>query len=297
MKLKTASVLIIIAALTIVAMCMPVRAGEKTKPLKINWEKTEWAEKYQVQIIDSEGHVVLETTVTTNQIEFVLPVGTYKIRIAPINIFDKISFWSEWDPFEIRQAKKLEFFRNDYSANAGIKISAGMSYIMLLPAWGGLYYDPYYSYKCIIGFYFGNSRAVKPSAFARYTGIELEGNYTRFKGKNSILMKSDLVNITCGLNFFIKTQLNIPLNFYFGIGAGGSYSNQEYTKYNISAYSLPIRKGHLISFDPYTKVGAGIEFNFLYALSLNIGADFFNIFYRDKFHSSLRYYALVGVRI
>ena len=298
MNSKKTIVAVFIMLIILVGTLENAQGAESVKPLTIMWEKTEGIEKYQVQIMDSGGSVVLDKTVTTNYIEFILPAGLYKIRIAAINVFDKISFWSDWDTIEIRHAVKWEFFTNDYVEGVGLKISAGALYTMILPYWNSVYKNTY-NYRCVIGLHFGNSRFIKPSGFWRYTGIELEGNYNNYsysKRKN-ILFNSELMNITGGLNFFIKTDFKIPLNFYFVAGGGISRSVQNYTRYNTSIYPVPMQTGNKKSLDPYCKAGAGVEFNFLYAVSLDIGVDYFTIFYRDRFFNGLRYYALLGFRI
>ncbi len=282
-------------------LCAGAYAAEDAKPLSITWEKIQGHNKYKVQITDASGTIVLDKTVPTNQIEFILPVGTYKIRIGAISVFDKISFWSDWDTFEIRQPEKWNFFTNDYAEGVGLKISAGMAYDMILPKWDRLYYDTF-GYRCIIGLHLGNSKYIKPSSFLRFTGIELEGGYRIYSDKyrKNLLFHSSIKNMTGGINFFIKTNLNIPLNFFVVVGGGLSDTELKYKRYNISLFTrmpVPIQSGTRKTLDPYAKAAAGIEFNFLYTMSLDIGAEYFTVFYRDKLFSGLRYYAMIGARI
>jgi hypothetical protein len=301
MILKTANLTAFLLLVILSVLSVSARASEEVKPLSITWEKIEGHDKYKVQITDSGGSIVLDKTVATNHIEFILPVGVYKIRIGAISVFDKISFWSDWDMFEIRQPEKWEFFTNDYVEGVGLKISAGMSYDKILPKWNRFYYDTF-GYRCIIGLHFGNSKYIKPTGFMRFAGIELEVGYRRYndRDRKNPLFHTDIKNLTGGVNFFVKTNLKIPLNFYIVVGGGISDTELKYKRYNPSLFSkapIPIQRGTRKTLDPYGKAGAGIEFNLLYALSLDIGADYFTIFYRDKFFSGLRYHALIGVRI
>ena len=290
-----------IFTISIFIMFMVISAVEraagavKTSPLVIKWEKTEGCEQYHVQIMNSQDTIVLDRTVTTNQIEFVLPVGMYRIRVAAINIFGKVSFQSEWDTFEIRQARKWIFFTNDYLEKVGLKVSGGMAYVMLLPPWNRLYKNTYNNYRCVFGFHFGNSQFVKSPGAARFLGIELEGNFSHYNDRETIFFNSRMKNYTGGLNLFVKTNLTIPLNFYLGVGGGISYSEQNYTRYYIA--SVPPWRSKIHTLDPYCKASAGIEINFLYTMSLNIQADYYAIFYQDKINMSLRFCALMGIRI
>jgi hypothetical protein len=274
----------------------------KAKPIRIKWESIEGIIKFIVQIKDQSDSVVLDKTVNVEYIDFTLPPGKYMIRIGAINKFEKVSFWTDWDEIEIRKYIRSKFFANEYAAKVGLKISGGVSYNMILPPWNSLYKDSafdlrYLNYFGIIGFHFGESKYVKSDSFLKYMGIELEGSYCRYAGKGNQFsqFQSKLLNITGGPNIFIKTMLKVPINFYFRIGGGAAYSFQEYTRRNL--YGQPYQKGTVKSLDPYARVGGAVELNFLYALSLDIGVDYYVTFYQDEFFQSLRYFAMIGVRI
>lgn len=274
----------------------------QSKPIRIKWESVEGIIKFIVQIKDLSDAVVLDKTVDVEYIDFTLPPGKYLIRIGAINKFEKLSFWTDWDQIEIRKYEKSKFFSNEYPAKVGLKISAGVSYNMILPPWNSLYKNSsfdlnYLNYFGRIGFHFGNSKYVKAEGFMKYFGIELEGSYCRYAGTGNKFsqFQSKLLTITGGPNFFIKTNLKIPLNFYLRFGGGASYSFQEYTRRSI--YGYPYQTGTVKSLDPYARVGGAIELNFLYALSLDIGADYYITFYQDEFFQSLRYFAMIGFRI
>jgi hypothetical protein len=273
---------------------------KKEKPVRIKWESVEGIIKYRILIKDSEDTVLLDRTVETTFIDFILPPGKYMIRIGAINKFEKISFWTDWEDVELRKSIKTKFFTNDFAAKTGLKVSIGVTYNMIFPPWSSLYRGSgldfqYLNYIGIIGFHFGNSQYIKQDSFLRFMGIELEGSYNHFDGKNNIQFASKLLNITGGPNIFIKTNLKIPLNFYLRAGGGVSYSIQDFTRRTFQGY--PLSKGSIKSLDPYAKVGVSMELNFLYALSLDIGADYLFIFYQGKFFQSVRFIAMLGVRI
>lgn len=295
----------LIAALCIVMPGLTVAFAEDKaeKPLRIRWETVEGIIKFTVQMKDEAGTVVLDKTVDTNSIDFILPPGKYQIRIGAINKFEKLSFWTDWDTIEIRKSAKSRFFTNDFPAKLGLKINCGIGYSMLLPNWSSKYKDSGFNIKYMpvfgtVGFHFGNSKYIDPKGAVKYMGIELDGSYCRYDDKSNILFQSSVMQATGGLNLFFKTQLKIPLNFYVRFGGGAVYSYQNFTRYNISTgLPIPLQSGKVKSLDPYAKVGVSMELNFMFAMSLNVGADFMTVFYRDEIFMGLRYYAMVGFRI
>lgn len=300
---KIASFLIMITALAVIAPTTAALAQEKEKKekaIRIKWESVEGIIKYMVQMKNAEDAVVLDRTVATSYIDFLLPPGSYKIRIGAINKFEKVSFWTDWENVEIRKSVKQKFFTNNYPGGVGLKINGGVSYNMLLPQWNSMYKDSafnlkYLGYMGSIGFHFGESKYIKSKNFARFMGLELDGRYCLYAGKNSPQFKSRLTNIAGGLNLFIKSRLDVPINFYVRIGCGASYSMQTYTRGN--ALGVPLINGSVKSIDPYAKAGVSIELNFLYAMSLNIGTDYYILFYNNQFFQSLHYYVMLGFRI
>lgn len=302
----TVSIAILIMTALISVISTVAYADEKEKKekqIRIKWESLEGIIRYMVQIRNADNAVVLDRSVATNHIDFLLPPGKYQIRIGAVNKFDKVSFWTEWESIEIRKSEKNKFFANKFPAQVGLKINGGISYNMVLPPWNSLYRSSPYStfnikrmsYMGSIGFHFGDSKYVTRKNAIRFMGIELDFKYTAYSGKNSVQFRSQLTTMTGGPNIFFKTNLEIPLNFYLRVGGGVSYSQQKYTRSNL--LGLPLIHGNIHSLDPYVKVGASVEVNFLYAMSLNIGADYYVIFYNNKYLQSLHYYAMIGVRI
>jgi hypothetical protein len=303
LKIATTTLLAAIFLLALGLVSANAEEDKKEKPLRIRWESVEGIIKFTVQIKDSSGEIVLDKTVDSNYVDFVLPPGKYQIRIGAINKFEKLSFWTDWDSIEIRKSIKSRFFTNDFAAKVGLKINAGIAYSMLMPNWNSKYNDSLFNLKYMplfgtIGFHFGNSKYIEAKNVLKYMGIELDGSYCRYDDKHNITFKSSIMQVTGGLNLFFKTQLKIPLNFYLRFGGGVAYSYQKFTKYNISS-GIPFayQYGNVKSLDPYAKVGVSMEINFLFAMSLNLGVDLINVFYRDEIFMGLRYYAMVGVRI
>ncbi|MBP7735892.1 MAG: hypothetical protein KA369_07960 [Spirochaetes bacterium] len=305
MKLKAIKFNFLLFMITSVAVAAaalsPALAKEKKeKTIRIKWESVQGIIRYMVQIKDADDAVVLDKTVPTSYVDFMLPPGKYQIRIGAVNKFEKVSFWTDWDGIEIRKTERTKFFSNTYPGKAGIKINGGVCYNMLLPSWNSMYKNStftlqYLGYMGTLGFHFGDSKAVKSKNFARFMGIELDGKYCIYAGNNSVQFKSKLMTITGGINLFMKTRLKAPISFYFRLGGGVSYSVQKYTRSN--AIGIPLINGKVESLDPYAKAGVSIELNFLYAMSLNIGTDYYLVFYNNKIFQTLHYYAMIGFRI
>ena len=274
--------------------------GKSDKPLRIKWQAVEGVSRYHVEILDESGATRLTKTVDDNVIEFSLPPGRYRIRIGAINKFEKLSFWSDWEDFEIRKSKPSKFFSNDFPAGVGVTIRGGVSYHMLLPPWNSVYRNSSFTMKYLgfygsVGFHFGDSKQLKVESFLKYTGIELEAGICRYRDRFDPYFQTSLMTVNGGPVFFLKTRFPIPLNFYLRAGGGLSYIEQRYRRFNVNG--LPIQQGSVRSSYPYARAGVAAEFNFLYALNLSLGVDYFIIFIPDSFFSYVRYIAMVGVRL
>ncbi len=308
-RVKYGIVSFITISLVVLSLFSPAHAREKKeKTLRIKWESIAGIIKYIVNIKDAGEKVVLDRTVENNYIDFILPPGKYQIRIGAINKFEKISFWTDWEEIEIRKSVRTKFFANKFPAEAGLKISGGACYNMLLPYWNSLYKDSVFNLKYLgymgsVGFHFGDMTSLKRKGFVRFMGIELEAKYCIYAGKNIYKDNSRFVSqldiISGGPNIFFKTRLEFPINFYLRIGGGATYTIQKYSKltYYFGPQQFLPDNGKIASLDPYAKVGVSIEFNFLYALSLNVGTDYHIQFYKNKLFHSLHYYAMLGIRI
>src|SRR4030043_921100 len=192
---------------------------KKEKPLRIKWESVEGIIQFNVQMKDAGGGIVLDRTVNTNYIDFVLPPGKYQIRIGAINKFEKTSFWTDWDEIEIRKSEKSKIFSNAYAANVGLTIRGGLAYSMILPNLNKKYNDSllkfqYMAYVGSVGFNFGNSKYINANNVIKYMGIELDGSFCTFDDRYNPTFKSSLSQMTVGINLFFRTQLSIPLQFY-----------------------------------------------------------------------------------
>ena len=305
MKRFCQTFLIVTSLAMLLSLAKAVALGQEKdgKKFVIRWESIEGIIRYTVQIRDSSGTMVIDTNVDESFIELGLPPGNYSLRIAAINKFEKLSFWTEWREIRIGRPGVEgagRFFSSAYPARTGFTLRGGLSYNMFLPPWSSRYKNSKFTmthlnYNGILAFHFGNSKFLNISNFGRFMGIELDFGYGRYSGRNTPTFSSRITQISGGANICISTRMDYFINFSFRAGGGATQSGQYFTKKDLNGF--PYQRGSIESLDPYAKIGASIDFTFLYALTLNTGTDYIVTFYKDKMMQQLRFYAMVGFRI
>jgi hypothetical protein len=70
--------------------------AEILKKAKIKWNPIIGASKYKVEVKNDKEEVVFTKDVKEPQLEFEIPYGNYKYKVAIINKFNKIYQWSDW---------------------------------------------------------------------------------------------------------------------------------------------------------------------------------------------------------
>jgi hypothetical protein len=295
MKMK--SLMAAMSAAALIFSASPAAAGEDAseKKQKINWEKQDGIEKYWVQVRDDGDKLVLDRFVQTDFIEFSLKPGRYRVRIAAMNKFDKIEYWTDWEELELKKIDRSAYFKGRYLLNLGIKLGAGMSYVHVLPGWNRLYRNSYKNIFINAGFVFGRIEALGRYFIFRHSGFEGEWGYMRFSQKVRLDIRSSLRDMSYGGNLFFRSNLDMPLNLIFRAGGGIADTRQEYVRFLNK--DLPFLPGTLRSYDPYLKTGVSFEFIFLKLFYIETGVDYFSIFYRDRKFHSLRYFGLAGIRL
>jgi len=257
--------------------------AKKGDTIRIDWKAIEDAKGYTVEVETIEGKKVLEKTVTENFIELSLPLGSYRVRIGTINIFDKIQSWSDWE--EIRVVKG----RPPKLPGVRIRISAGAAYHQILTPWNK-YFDPSYLGGMLRAGISGEK------GFLRHTGIEADAGYIKLNTA-SVSYPGDLKGemLWGGGNLFFTTGFDFPLNIIFRAGAGASQTKMSYTTRQTINMTTAYTKHSPSSIDLYARGGIALEWRFYRGLFLEIGADYTRIFYTGKYLSEIRYHALMGV--
>ncbi|HOO72298.1 MAG TPA: hypothetical protein PK926_11100 [Spirochaetota bacterium] len=282
------------ALLMVFALHYNAFAGEKDdskKSTRISWNESDGIIRYDILIKNESEAVVLNKSVEHAEVEFVLPPGTYWIQITAINKFEKVSDQSDWQKFQIKEAEKKIYVRD--LLNVGLKISAGYAYTMPLTDWKEYYQDSYITAMLRLSLNFGKLGLLKKYRFFRYFGMELDGSFTQFEGKQiPNKLRFDSKNILAGANIFFTTGLSIPINLMGRFGAGASFTLFE--------YDITLNTGKdldLWSTDPYILGGMSIEITFYQYLYFELGADFVFIDYLGDDYMGLRYFFMVGVRL
>ncbi len=264
---------------------------QDVKKLRINWERDENAAGYRVQIRDTLDKLVLNREVESNYIDFMLSPGKYRIRVGVVNKFNKIDVWSDWRYFEI--ARRAIVKPASSAFNIGLKIGVGMCYFQMLPEFDSYYTNSYQSAAVMVGYSLRNMALFTSLRFLRFTGLELESSYVKFEGKeakNSV--KTDNTHIITGVNVYMRTMFNFPLNLIVRGGGGIAYTEFEY--YNIDGNG---NSTSLDSQDPFYRIGCSLEFNLTRFLFFESGIDYYVISYIGDEVKTLRYFGLIGIRL
>lgn len=261
----------------------PIAHAKEGNTIRIDWKAIEDAKGYTVEVTALDGKKVLEKKVSENFIELSLPPGSYRVRIGTINIFDRLSSWSDWEEIRVLKGRppKLPGVR--------IRISAGAAYHQIITPWNK-YFDPSYMGGMLRAGISGES------GFFSYTGIESEAGYIKLESA-SVSYPGDLKGemLWGGGNLFFRTGFDFPLNLVFRAGAGASQTRMSYTAKQTINATTTYTKQSPSSIDLYARGGLALEWRFYKGLFLEIGADYTRVFYTGKDLSEIRYNALVGV--
>lgn len=172
------------------------------------------------------------------------------------------------------------------------KIGVGMAYYYLFPVWSEKYENSYINAHLNFGIYFGGFYKLKKYWFFRHFGMDLDIMYNYFIGKPNPTLKSTLQNIAGGMNLYMRSDFKIPMNLIFRVGAGASFSMQNFEKYSLAG--VLIMKGEGLSLDAYYKIGLALEFRVSKLFYFELGTDFFSIAYQGEMLQSIRPFILLG---
>lgn len=265
----------------------PLEAAQ-SKKLRIEWEDVEGAVKYEVQIKNQSGSIVVREVVTSPRIAFSLKPGKYQLRIGSVNKFNKVSSWSDWQPIEIKKSRKKKVFESDESLGnlIGFRVGIGPNYYQIQADWKNVYESSSYSG---LSFYLGYS-----FWFFRFAGAEIESSYISLKSaEDPDTAQTDAKLIISGFNIYGTTNLNFPLNLYFRLGGGIARSD---ISYELKTTTETTETGSITSRDPYYKAGVSLEFRISRSFFIETGVDYYVIQYLEKDMKTIKYYGLVGIK-
>ncbi len=271
----------IIAAL----IAAPVAHAKEGNTIRIDWKAIEDAKGYAVEVTAIDGKKVLEKKVSENFIELSLPPGTYRVRIGTLNIFDKLSSWSDWEEIRVLRGKPYRFRFPDVRW----RISAGGAYNLILVPWDK-YFDPSYA---------GGMLRVGLSAekgFFSLAWIEADAGYLKLDAASLSYprnLKAEL--LWAGGNLLYVTGFKFPLNLVVRAGAGAARTSMSFTAKRTVNAETTYPSLSPSSIDIYARGGLALEWRFYKGLFLEVGADYTRIFYTGKDLSMVRGTALVGI--
>jgi hypothetical protein len=282
------------------------------KKMKLSWEEVEGAVSYKILIKDLKGKIIIAKDADSNYFVLELQPDNYKIRIGSVNKFGKVGSWSDWADLivekpvlesvekenekqkEIEKEKQKEITKSESSSHV-FKVGIGISYFDIQPDWNEFYKDTYNAYSFDIACGFRRINFPGFLQFMKYTGVDVEGNYVKFNGKKELnRVESDMTNIISGINFYISTNFDFPLNFAVRGGGGLAYTILDYQKYDL--FGNPTDKGTSSTSASYYKAGVSIECKIFSHFFIEGYADYYIINYLIKDFKTLRFSCLAGVR-
>jgi len=255
--------------------------GNAPRLLKLEWNGVPGAKKYSVQIQDQAGKSLFDDTVSGSLIEREFAPGQYRMRIGPINKFNKLVGWSDWQDLSVVKGKAPVY---GFWANLHVAVAAGMPYYQVTGAFKPYLGNSFSGVNLMTRFEGGKS-------IWKYTGIELEGAYVSMKYADASKKVPDQGTLMMGGGaLFVRTDFDFPVNLIARAGGGGCSSTYQYT-------TLTNKTNKLTSTDPYIRVGASIEYVFYRPFFCEMGVDRLSVMYKDSSLDSMRYYFMMGMRV
>jgi hypothetical protein len=299
-KLKNILLFCIFFTLTLPGVFGQVKQSEMSsaeRKVKLSWKEVDGAVSYKVVIKDSIGNTIIDKESDSNNFTLELQPDNYKIRIGSFNKFGKLGSWSDWADLIIERPvvkpveKEKDMSKSEVPLN--FKIGMGGSYFVIQPDWNKYYKDSYNAFSMDIAYGFRSVDFPFLLGFMKYTGLDIESNYVKFTGKAAFnKIESDITNIISGINFFISTNFDFPLNFAVRGGGGLVYTLLDYKKYDNTGN--PKEKGTSTTTALYYKTGVSIEYRFFSRFFLEGYADYYSINYLAMDFKSFRFSCLAG---
>ncbi len=303
---KIKNILFVIVFMTITLSDVPgqVRQSEispSERRFKLTWEEVGGAVSYIINIKDSKGNIIINKESDSSSIILELQPDNYKIRIGSINKFGKVGSWSDWDDLIIEkpviikpgEEKEKEITGKDVPRN--FKLGIGWSYFMIQPDWNKYYKDSYYACAFDMAYSFRSINFPSYLKFIRFAGIDIESNYVSFAGKEPYnKVESDMTNIISGINLFIPTSFDFPLNFALRGGGGISYTILDFKKFDNAGNQM--EKGSSGTWAQYYKAGVSLECRLSSRYFLEGYADYYTINYLAMDFKVFRFSLLAGFK-
>lgn len=79
----------------------------------IEWKPIKGAFGYKLEIRDENKKLIIEEVVNSTRYLIKAPSGKYEFRISPMNVFEKTTVWSYWNPLNVVISKRPALNSND----------------------------------------------------------------------------------------------------------------------------------------------------------------------------------------
>ncbi len=285
----------------IIQIIISAHSQEQKKPpeqrsfkTSINWPDIQGAIMYNIEVADVNYKIVFQETVIPSNIEFSLPAGEYRVRIGTVNKFQKIAGWSDWAVLKVTGKVKKKA-KEKITFNNSIKIAVGVPYFQILSDYSNFFNNSFYGGTFMAGSRIPTIIPFLNSAIFNYMGLEIEGTYIKFEGKEiPNRVKTNKTDIIAGINLYFATDLDIPVNFILRGGGGIVQTKFEYADSVVNEMN-EYNDNVLTSIDFYYKAGASIEYSFIKYFFVEAGADYYDFRYVGVTFTVLRYFLLAGV--
>jgi len=280
--------------LTFLLFLRAVSFGEKGQST-LKWKKNENAIAYQVQIKDLNDKILIDKRVKENTLVLVLKLGDYKVRIAKINKFNKVDYWSKWFPLSIKKFQRYYRKTEKSFSKLGLSVVLGMGYFHILPKWNNYYNSSIKGINGIVEFGLASISYFNKSSILRYMNIELDTSYYSFNSINKTnQVKSTLNQLLFGGNISFSTNFKYPLNYTARFGVGMTKTKLNYFTYDNNGNITEKRSSP--SNDIYYKTGISVEYDFYQTFFIESGVDYYKIFYISNSFKAFKSYILLGTR-
>jgi len=88
---------------------------QSTEQGYIEWKPIKGAFGYKLEIRDESKKLIIEEIVNSTRYLIRTPSGKFEFRISPMNVFEKTTVWSYWNPLNVVISKRPSITTNDLS--------------------------------------------------------------------------------------------------------------------------------------------------------------------------------------
>ncbi len=272
-----------------------IMAG-RTKEVTIDWDAVDGASKYLVQIKDSSGKMLVDTSVTENRISFPVSPGNYTIRVGAYNIFEKIGAWSEWTELKVVTPELSEAYSFRGATDHGLMCAAGYLYSFVFSDYSDIYESSPRGWLIKLEYPLVKVIPVENIPVVKNIRLEVECAQRYFTGRSSLQNIDTSLELNSVLfNIGYVSDFNFPVNYAIRFGGGVVRSIQS-AKVEDPAIELSVAS-EITSTDPCYQFTASVIMDIGIPLFIEAGAGIFWVDYIGIDMKSISLFCLAGIHI